>query len=152
MDALWKMLQAGEPIEEIASAFDRLSGEAEFEEMGERLLSLDDALRLHAMAALELVDNPEVLGTLAALYEDVLDPIRERSLLLLNRLGGDVLSEHMVSGLMLEDPVPSVRAAAVLALAVSRSPQARALILEALQDEEDPTVRMRLETALRKLT
>ncbi len=151
MEALWQMLQRGEPIEELSSAFDRLSAEGDFEEIGERLLSLDDGLRLHAVAALEMADNPLVVGTLAALYEDVLDSVRERSLLILNRLGGDVLAEPMVSGLMLEDPVPAVRAAAVLALAVSRSPKARSLMLEALEDEPDAGVRARLEAQLRKL-
>ena len=151
MEALWGMLQRGEPIEELSSAFDRLTAEGDFEEIGERLLSLDDGLRLHAVAALEMADNPLVVGTLAALYEDVLDSVRERSLLILNRLGGDVLAEPMVSGLMLEDPVPAVRAAAVQALAASRSPKARSLMLEALEDEPDAGVRARLEAQLRKL-
>lgn len=143
-------LQRAAPPEELAPRLERLT-EAEFEELGDLIINLDDGLRLHAMTVLERVKNPDVMATLAALYEDVQDEIRERALLCLHALGGDSLAEEIVSGVLLEDPVPAVRRAAALALAVSRSPNARRYLLESLHEDEDETVRARAAEQLRLL-
>lgn len=150
MEMLWEKFARGAPLGELSSALEQLSDEKDFEELGERIITLEDRLRLHALEAVENVSNPEVLGILAALYEDPVDEIRERAMMALYFLGGDTLAEEIVSGVLLEDPVPAVRMAAAMALGVSRSPNARALLTEALQDE-DLGVRTRVEQQLKLL-
>lgn len=134
-------------MDEVLPAFEALTETADFEALADRLITLDDSLRLRALAVLERARNPELLSTLIAFYEDALDEVRERSLLALERLGGDPLSEQVVGDILLEDPVPAVRIAAARALGATGTPGARNFLSEALGDP-DPTVQEAVRRSL----
>ncbi len=137
----WQKLTAGD-LESLS--------EEEFEELATQVAEAPEDLRLRVMAELERVSNPEVLATLVALYGDPLPEIRERALTCTYRLGGDTLAEEEIGALLTGDAVPAVRAAAALALGVTRTATARALLEEALEDE-DADVRAKVKGQLQLL-
>lgn len=147
MEAVWQLFSRGASVPEALPAFEALTDPADFEALADRLMTLDDPRRLRALEVLERARNPELLSTLIAFYEDPLDEVRERSLVALERLGGDPLSEQVVGDILLEDPVPAVRLAAARALSATGTAGARGFLSEALGDP-DPGVRQSIERLL----
>lgn len=140
MADLLSLFQQQAPFDQLVGPLNQTFDPEVFEQLGAGLAEAEAEVRLYAARVLGDAGNPESLYTLAALLDDPEDEVRLEALRSIYRLGGDTTEEAALGALLLQDPCPPVREAAALALAVTRTPGARALLGQALEDP-DPDVR-----------
>lgn len=144
---LGRLLPSRPSLASVIGPIGALARPESFAALGASIRALDEGARAHAAGLLGEAGNPEALEALAPLLDDASGPVRAVAAAAIAELGGCEAANPRLGELLLTDPAPGVRRAAVWALGETRTAAARQG-LERARDDPDPQVRATVRAQL----